>query len=176
VPLSELLVRLRKLDASLRAKKAALPSQGFRKIFFDIRTLFKTLRVMRGAVNLKRFFGDSTLLNASRALLDLVRGQKIDKILSKRTSFRNVLTLITIPYEDKGGLEDARLKDCPAVFAYEDVATGRIRTTAFCSWQTIKDEACRNIQDHYDKAASGNKRRTEVRSAVESVNSAAPTG
>ena len=81
------------------------------------------------------------------ALMDLFRGKKIDRILSERTSFKHVLTLMTIPYEDKGGLEDARLHDCPAVFAYEDVDTGKIRTTAFCSWQTVKDAACRKIQD-----------------------------
>jgi len=175
MPLSELLVRLRKLDASLRAKKAALPSRGFRKFIFDARTLLATLRILRGAVNLKRFFGDSTLLNASRALWDLVRGQKIDKILSQRTSFRSVLTLITIPYEDKGGLENARLKDCPAVFAYEDVSTGRIKTTAFCSWQTVKDEVCRNIQAHYDKVALGEKKGNNVRNIAESLNSASRT-
>jgi hypothetical protein len=83
-------------------------------------------------------------------LADLARGRKIDRILSERTAVKNVLTMITIPYEDKGGLEDARLRDCPAVFAYEDVKTGRIRTTAFCSWQTVKDEVCREIQAYYD--------------------------
>ncbi len=80
-----------------------------------------------------------------------MRGRKIDRILAERTSCRNLLTLITIPYEDKGGLEDARLRDCPAVFAYEDVDTGRIKTTAFCSWQTVKDDVCRKIQTHYEE-------------------------
>jgi hypothetical protein len=28
------------------------------------------------------------------------------------------------------------------VFAYEDVKTGMIKTTAFSSWQTIKDDVC----------------------------------
>jgi len=176
MPLSELLVRLRKLDASLRSKGAALPSRGLRRLIFDAQTLLKTLRILRGAVNLKRFFGKSTFLNASGALLDLLRGQKIDKILSKRTSFRSVLTLMTIPYEDKGGLEDARLKDCPAVFAYEDVRTGCIKTTAFCSWQTIKDEVCRNIQAHYDEVAGGSGRKSKARKTVESANSASQTG
>ncbi|MBI4965985.1 MAG: radical SAM protein [Desulfomonile tiedjei] len=176
MPLSELLVRLRKLDASLRAKQAALPSRGFRRFIFDARTLLKTLKILRRAVNFKRLFGDSTLANASLALLDLIRGQKIDKILSQRTTFGSVLTLMTIPYEDKGGLEDARLKDCPAVFAYEDVVTGRIRTAAFCSWQTIKDEVCRNIQTHYNEAAGGKSRRREVRSTGKRLNSASKTG
>jgi len=90
----------------------------------------------------------------------LLRGRKIDAILKERTSFKHVLTLLTIPYEDKGGLEDARLKDCPAVFAYEDVDTGRIKTTAFCSWQTIKDDVCRKIQAHYEEARPDKRQTT----------------
>jgi len=173
MPLSELLVRLRKLDASLRSKEAALPSRGLRRLIFDAQTLLKTLRILRGAVNFKRFFGESTFVNAAGALLDLLRGRKIDQILRQRTSFRSVLTLMTIPYEDKGGLEDARLKDCPAVFAYEDVRTGNIKTTAFCSWQIVKDEVCRNIQAHYDKITKG----TDTSSnAVEAAKSASEAG
>ena len=176
IPLSELLVRLRRLDGSLAAKGADLPSRGFRRLIFDAKTFLKTLGILRRAVNLKRFFGDSTFVNASLSLLDLVRGRKIDRILSQRTSFKSLLTLMTIPYEDKGGLEDARLKDCPAVFAYEDITTGRIKTTAFCSWQTIKDEVCRNIQDHYEKKALDGDVRIIASDAVEDLNTASKTG
>lgn len=91
--------------------------------------------------------------------MDIIKGRKIDEILSKRTRFRNLLTLITIPYEDMGGLENARLHDCPASFAYEDVKTGQIKTTAFCSWQTVKDDVCREIQAHYQETAELDKRR-----------------
>jgi MoaA/NifB/PqqE/SkfB family radical SAM enzyme len=150
MPLSELLARLRRLDRALTVRQKSLPASGPRRWFFDAGTFFKTLRILAAAVNVKKVFRDSTLFNAFLALLDLLRGRKIDRILGARTSFKNMLTLITIPYEDKGGLEDARLKDCPAVFAYEDVDTGRIKTTAFCSWQTVKDDVCRKVQAHYD--------------------------
>ena len=151
LPLSELLVKLRRLDARLAAKSKTMPATGLRRTLFDVATLLRVVRVLAGSLNLSRIFGKRTLLNAMVALADLVRGVKIDRILNERTEFKNVLTMITIPYEDKGGLEDARLADCPAVFAYEDVETGRIRTTAFCSWQTIKDDVCRVIQAHYDR-------------------------
>lgn len=150
IPLSELLSTLRRLDKSLSERQETLPARGPRRWSFDVLTFLKTLRVLAGAVNTKRVFQNARLFNISAALLDLLRGRKIDRILGERTSFKNLLTLITIPYEDKGGLEDARLKDCPAVFAYEDVRTGRIRTSAFCSWQTVKDRVCREIQAHYD--------------------------
>ena len=149
IPLSELLVRLRKLYAALAAKSAALPAKGLRRTLFDASALLKTLGILGRTINKGKVFGKPAFLNGMRALTDLVRGKKIDRILSDRTSFKNILTMITIPYEDKGGLEDARLKDCPAVFAYEDVDTGRIKTTAFCSWQTVKDAVCRKIQEHY---------------------------
>ncbi len=73
--------------------------------------------------------------------------------------------MITIPYEDEGGLEDARLRDCPAVFAYEDVETGGIRTTAFCSWQTVKDDACRKIQAHYSGSSVSHEEKPRIAAA-----------
>ncbi len=149
--LSDLLVRLRDLDRSLAAKTVSIPARGFRRQVFNAWTFIRAAGLLGKALNFGKIFGSRRLINGTMALWDLLRGKKIDRILSERTSFKNVLTLITIPYEDKGGLEDARLHDCPAVFAYEDVDTGRVRTTAFCSWQTVKDAVCRKIQDHYEK-------------------------
>ncbi|MFH1118093.1 MAG: radical SAM protein [Pseudomonadota bacterium] len=149
IPLSELLVRLRKLDASLQRKLAEVPAKGFRKWVFDASTFVRTMAVLASALKFGKIFGKPAFRNVALALADLVRGHKIDRVLGERTCFKNLLTMITIPYEDQGGLEDARLVDCPAVFAYEDVETGRIKTTAFCSWQTIKDAVCRGIQEHY---------------------------
>ncbi|MEW6138280.1 MAG: radical SAM protein [Thermodesulfobacteriota bacterium] len=150
-PLSELLVRLRNLDGELSSRSATLPRTGLRRTLFDVATFLRMVRILGSGLNLSRIFGRRPFINATRALVDLVRGKKIDRILDERTRFKNVLTMLTIPYEDKGGLENARLADCPAVFAYEDVRTGRIRTTAFCSWQTVKDVVCREIQAKYDR-------------------------
>lgn len=159
VPLSELLVRLRRLDLALAARSASLPSTGLRRLAFDGWTLVRAVALLAKSIKFSALFGRPVALNGFLALADMVRGRKIDRILSQRTKFKNVLTLITIPYEDKGGLENARLKDCPAVFAYEDVDSGRIRTTAFCSWQTVKDQVCRNVQAHYDEKASPERRK-----------------
>lgn len=150
VPLSEFLVKLRHLDQALVRESASIPEAGLRRTLFNARTLFRTVRLMGRVLRLKSIFGEHYARNAALAALDLLRGGKIDAVLSERTEFKNLLTCMTIPYEDQGGLEDARLKDCPAVFAYEDVDTGRIKTTAFCSWQTVKDDVCRRIQAHYD--------------------------
>ncbi|MCA1961825.1 MAG: radical SAM protein [Desulfomonile sp.] len=150
ISLSELLVRLRSLDRELMRTDAALPPHGLKRSLFGAWTFIRLLVLLGGAIDFREFFGRKRLVNAVAAVADLIRGRKIDRILSERTAFKHILTLLTIPYEDKGGLEDARLKDCPAVFAYEDVETGRIRTTAFCSWQTVKDQVCRTIQTHYD--------------------------
>ncbi len=159
IPLSELLVALRKVDTELAAKPARKKITGLRKTFFDIASFWALTKTLGKNLKIRRIFGDSAFTNIVGAVSDLARGRKIDEILKNRTSFKHVLTLLTIPYEDKGGLEDARLKDCPAVFAYEDVDSGRIRTTAFCSWQTVKDDVCRKIQAKYVDHAS-EKRKT----------------
>jgi len=171
VPLSELLVRLRHLDSSLAVRLKALPNRGLRRVLFDAWTFLLMMKIMARGLKLGEIFGKPALLKMALAVIDLLRGRKIDRILSKRTSFKQVLTVMTVPYEDRGGLEDARLRDCPAVFAYEEVETGRIKTTAFCSWQTVKDGVCRKIQAHYavEKAlahSAGHKGRASGGSGV----------
>lgn len=156
VSLSEMLVKLRELDADLQSSVVSGP-KGIGKVLLDMKAAWKLLGIFGRSLNIRKIFGEPWMGNCAAAAVDLLRGRKIDAILKERTSFKNILTLITIPYEDKGGLEDARLKECPAVFAYEDVKTGKIRTSAFCSWQTVKDDVCRNIQAHYDKAEAGTK-------------------
>ncbi len=149
VPLSRLLQELRRLDTEMLEESATLSKSGLRRRVLDVKIFLKTVRILGRFVQLRSMLAQPVAMNTLLAVWDLIRGKKIDRILNERTSFKSVLTLITIPYEDMGGLEDARLKDCPAVFAYEDVQTGRIKTTAFCSWQTIKEDVCRGIQEHY---------------------------
>lgn len=163
LPLSDLLVRLRKLDAALVRESASIPSSGVRRSLFGLKTLVRTLGILGRAIKLRAIFGNEPARNLIAAVMDLIQGKKIDQILSNRTTFKHMLTLITIPYEDQGGLEDARLKDCPAVFAYEDVDTGCIRTAAFCSWQTVKDDVCRKIQAHYATEAESEAQRKSRR-------------
>jgi uncharacterized radical SAM superfamily Fe-S cluster-containing enzyme len=162
VPLSELLVRLRELDRHLSRKSESTPVKGLRRAILDAWTFLRISKVLAKSLKLRTIFGPWSLVNGALAIVDLLRGRKIDSILSRRTRFKHVLTLMTVPYEDKGGLEDARLRDCPAVFAYEDVDSGSIRTTAFCSWQTIKDAVCREIQEHYDKKVTSRVRINRV--------------
>ncbi len=175
MPLSELLQQLRKLDAEITALAVHVPQTGARRKLFDMRTLSRTALLLKRAFKFNKLFQDGKVSGIAGALMDLVRGEKVDHILKTRTSAKNLLTLITIPYEDKGGLEDARLKDCPAVFAYEDVETGRIRTTAFCSWQTVKDDVCKRIQAHYDELnAHGDQQKTLPSAAGLNAASGAP--
>jgi uncharacterized radical SAM superfamily Fe-S cluster-containing enzyme len=150
IPLSEFLVRLKRLDEKFTAQEERTPESGLKRSYFQLRAALAMIRLIAGAVDPRAFFGKPVLLRAARFTAGLCRGLKMDKALAQHTAFKNTLTLMTIPYEDEGGLEDARVKDCPAVFAYEDVRTGEIRTTAFCSWQTVKDKVCREIQDHYE--------------------------
>ena len=158
VPLSQLLSELREMDETFVAELAELGKSGFTRAIFEAKTLLKTVAILYRSLRFRKVFVEKYVRNGLMALGDLVRGVKIDRILSERTCFKKVLTMITIPYEDQGGLEDARLKDCPAVFAYEDIETGKIKTTAFCSWQTVKDDVCRKIQAHYGAQENDQKR------------------
>jgi uncharacterized radical SAM superfamily Fe-S cluster-containing enzyme len=149
--LSSFLVRLRELDSRLSAEDERIPKAGLSRRIFNAKTILLMASLICVSVDFRKFFGKPLARNILGFVIDLAAGRKMDRILAKRTAFKHALTMMTIPYEDEGGLEDARVKDCPAVFAYEDVQTGSIRTTAFCSWQTVKDKVCREIQDHYDR-------------------------
>ncbi|MGP8282965.1 MAG: radical SAM protein [Desulfomonilaceae bacterium] len=151
IPLSEALSKLRKLDRKLIRKSPAKSAPKWRHWWFNLSAAVQAAFIVARTINLRKSLAKPAFVNGIKALVDIAKGRKIDELLSRRTSFKQLLTLITIPYEDEGGLENARLHDCPAVFAYEDVETGQIRTTAFCSWQTIKDDVCRKIQAHYYK-------------------------
>lgn len=169
--LSSFLVELRYLDEDLTAKDSKIPSKGLRRKIFQLETIARLCLLIAQSVDLKRFFGESALKNGAAFLKDLIKGRKMDAILADRTAFKHILTMMTIPYEDEGGLEDSRLKDCPAVFAYEDVKTGSIRTTAFCSWQTVKDQVCREIQEFYDQK-DGTSRQITGNDSIEEKRSA----
>ena len=157
IPLSEALSKLRKLDKRLTRKAPSKSSSILARWWFNVYTATMTALITCRAINLRKSFGKPAIVNGLKALADIVRGRKIDEILKSRTNFKHILTLITIPYEDEGGLENARLHDCPAVFAYEDIKTGQIKTAAFCSWQTIKDSVCREIQAHYQSISEAEK-------------------
>ncbi len=103
MPLSELLVRLRELDSRLASKGAFLQATGLRRRLFEARAVIGMMRVFKKALDFKKIFGKPALINAAKAVADLIRGRKIDRILKERTSFKHILTLLTIPYEDKGG-------------------------------------------------------------------------
>ncbi len=100
-------MELRKLDGALAARSARIPAKGLRRLFFNVSTFAALTRTLRKDLDLKQIFGESVFRRVASALCDLLRGRKIDAILKERTSFKHVLTLLTIPYEDKGGLEDA---------------------------------------------------------------------
>ncbi|MGC8605629.1 MAG: radical SAM protein, partial [Desulfomonilaceae bacterium] len=157
IPLSEALLKLRKLDRKLVKNAPKESASMLRRWWFSASSALQTALIVARTINLRKSLAKPAFINGLKALSDLVHGRKIDEILRKRTTFKQILTLITIPYEDVGGLENARLHDCPAVFAYEDVETGKIRTAAFCSWQTIKDDVCRKIQAYYDGISSDQK-------------------
>jgi uncharacterized radical SAM superfamily Fe-S cluster-containing enzyme len=163
IPLSELLTRLRRIDDDMAAGEGNSSWWGRTKRALETaRAIVRVGALFAGALKLKSLLKRPRLRHGFMALVDPLLGKKFDRVLAERTSFQNVLTLLTIPYEDTGGLENERLKDCPAVFAYEDVETGEIRSAAFCSWQTVKDDVLKRIQAHYDakKSVAGPRTRT----------------
>lgn len=167
IPLSELLARLRRIDDDMTARERPSGLRGrMLRALDSLRAVIRMALLFGRALRLKAVLKRPRLRHGLLAPLDLLLGKKFDRVLAERASFQNILTLLTIPYEDMGGLENERLKDCPAVFAYEDVDTGEIRSTAFCSWQTVKDRVLRKIQAHYDAKESVTRKSTYPRGIV----------
>ena len=76
----------------------SLPDQGLRRTLFNALTFLSMVKIMAQSLKLGEIFGSPGLLNIVLAVSDLLRGHKIDRILKERTSFKQVLTVMTVPY------------------------------------------------------------------------------
>jgi hypothetical protein len=66
----------------------------------------------------------------------------------------------TLPFEEEHSIDAARLENCKAVFAYEDVANGEVRYAPACLWYPYRNPLLEKISGKY--GITGAKTGTEL--------------
>ena len=61
------------------------------------------------------------------------------------------------PFEEQNAVDAARMENCKAVFAYEDIKNNRIGTVPVCLWYPYRNEILRKITLKYGTVSGKNR-------------------
>lgn len=100
-------------------------------------------------VDTRAIFGRNAGWKMLKVGFGLLMGRQAKKVLRANTRLQTVLRVVILPFEEPRTLDSAKLKRCPAAFAYEDPETRQPRTMPVCSWGLYKDKILKQIMDNY---------------------------
>ncbi len=125
----------------------------------------KFLQRLRGQLLLLKTFG---LWGLRRARLGRFLGQRIAAlgraicrvVFRKRSGggpggarrARPILRVAALPFEEEHSIDAGRLKNCKAVFAYEDVDDGKVKYIPSCLWYPYRNPILEKISKKYGVA------------------------
>jgi len=102
------------------------------------------------AVALRRVFRGNPAVVLLRMLGGLLRGRKASDLARQHFNLSEILRVAILPFEEYHAIDAARLKSCKAVFAYEDVNDGAVKTIPACVWGSVyRNDVLRNISAKY---------------------------
>jgi hypothetical protein len=105
-------------------------------------------------VRLSRF---KPIRSITQLIVDrLFRKRKRDKAFKSRRA-RRIIRVAMLPFEEQHSIDAARLKNCKAVFAYEDVEDGKVKFYPACNWYPYRDALLEKISGKYGVARGGSK-------------------
>lgn len=153
MPLSEIarqiLSRGRQINGRLSRLDARKRIDRLRGQYLVLKTFVPlTLR----AVHYRRLFKGNPVLSLLRMGVAYVRGKRGRGLTSPYVNVPRLLRIVVIPFEEYHSLDSTHLRACKAVFAYEDVRTGRVGTIPACAWNTHRNELLRSISVKYGQA------------------------
>jgi len=105
--------------------------------------------LLRKNVDTTAIFGKHPRLKIAKVGLGIVLGRKTKDVLRANTKLRTVLRVVVLPFEEPRTLDSAKLRRCPAAFAYVDADTDEVRTIPVCAWGLYRDDAMRKIMTKY---------------------------
>jgi len=62
---------------------------------------------------------------------------------------KRILRVAGLPFEEEHSIDAARLENCKAVFAYEDVEDGKVKTIPACLWYPYRNPILEKISKKY---------------------------
>jgi pyruvate-formate lyase-activating enzyme len=165
---AELIVLLKKIDPKLTRLDPKKPWQRLQGRLLIAMTVVPWL--VR-SVNVRRLAGS----NSSLGWLKIgwrVLVRKLTKRFIKRGPKRRrpvpMLRVAVLPFEEQNAVDAARMENCKAVFAYEDVENGRIGTVPVCLWYPFRNALLEKVTAKYGTVAGNTRKTTEVLAGVSS--------
>jgi hypothetical protein len=152
-PLSELALECAALSREIEPQLDCLdPNKFFQRLrgqVLVIRTLgwwgFRRTRVWR--LHPLRRLASAICWHVYRKALRLVG------IRSRRP--RSLVRVAVVPIEEQHSIDAARLMNCKAAFAYEDVEDGRVKFFPACSWYPYRNPLLEKISQKYGVVRNG---------------------
>ncbi len=142
----ELIVRCKKIDAKLAGLD---PSRGLYRLWGRLIIIRGLAGLARRSVNFDRLLRGNRTLAVLRILGGLLTGQTQEEVLRRHTDIKAAMLMVILPFEEYHSVESARLENCPSAFAYEDPATGKVKTVPVCMWRMYRNDILREIAARY---------------------------
>jgi len=151
----ELARRDRRLDERMeRIRRGILGRLGLERALGRALAVWTIGGLIGKTVDLGAIFGEHPRLKLAKVGLAVALGRKAKDVLRANTSLRTVLRVVVLPFEEVQTLDSARLRRCPAAFAYVDVDANRVKTVPVCAWGLYRDDAMRKIMARYGCAVA----------------------
>ena len=142
----EILARARGIDARLSALNPAKFLDRWRGRLLALKT-YAPLALR--AISLRRVFRGNPLVVLLKMLGELIRLHRPGDVARRHLNLAIMLRVGIFPFEEYHSLDSDKLACCKAVFAYEDVDTGQIKTIPACAWNTYRNDLLHRIADKY---------------------------
>jgi hypothetical protein len=146
---TELIGLFKKIEPQLNRLDPKKTSQRLRGRFLITMTVAPWLL---GAINFRRLVGSNRILGLLKiGWRVLVRklSKRFSKQITKRRPPVPVLRVAVLPFEEQNAVDAARMENCKAVFAYEDVENERIGTVPVCLWYPFRNAFLEKITAKY---------------------------
>ncbi len=104
------------------------------------------------ALDVERYTKDRPLGAILRILAGLARGERDRDVFYRHLKIHRLLKLAVLPFEEAHSIDGARMENCKAVFAYENVETGEIETIPACTWYLYRNPILKRISEKYGVA------------------------
>jgi 7,8-dihydro-6-hydroxymethylpterin dimethyltransferase len=153
VPFSQL---AREILSTCRALEPALAKLNPDRRLDRLRGQIKILRafwpMVRKTLVLKRYCRQCPTISLGKIVLGKFLGRRSKDLFRKHLVPQQALRVAILPFEEPDAIDRHRLHSCRAVFAYEDVADGAVRTIPACIWYQYRNPILKRISEAYDQA------------------------
>ncbi len=106
-------------------------------------------------VAVRKVFRGNPVAVVAKLAGGLLRGRKLGDLAREHLNLSRLLRVATLPFEEFHSIDATRLHNCKAVFVYEDVADGQVKTIPACVWGSVyRNDLLRRLSEKYTASMS----------------------